>query len=106
MKVNFKEHLIDCNGIEKENTLDEQLRLMFFSLDSTKDLVVSEKEKYLSYQIGRRLLEGDGSIELTIEEAAFFKSKCAFFLGAYGYGRVVDLLENNNQTNNYGNYKG
>jgi hypothetical protein len=96
MKVNFKENFIDCNGKVQENTLDEQLRAVFFSLDSVKDFAVSEKDKYLSYQIGKRLLEGDGTIELTIEEAAFFKNTCSICLRAYAYGRVVDLLEGNN----------
>jgi hypothetical protein len=93
MKVNFKKDLIGPDGSVLAGALDNELRRLLFSLDSSEKLPLSADEKYKCHSIGKRLLEGDGEIELTVEEAVFLKKICAVGFVAGAYGQVVDLIE-------------
>jgi hypothetical protein len=92
MKVNFKKQLTGHDG-KTTGMIDEHLRFVLFSADSSDRLMLSAEEKYLAYEIGKRLLKGNGHIELTVEEAAFIKKICAVGLRAGSYGQLIDLIE-------------
>jgi hypothetical protein len=92
MKVNFKRELKGPDG-KPAGMMDEQLRLVLFQMDSSERLPLSADDKYMSYQIGKRMLENGGEIEMSVEEAAFLKRVCAAGFRAGAYGQVVDLIE-------------
>ncbi|MDR2773931.1 MAG: hypothetical protein LBC19_04170 [Tannerella sp.] len=92
MKIDFKKSFTGHDG-ETIGMIDEHLRLVLFSADSSDRFMLSAEEKYLAYKIGKRLLEEGGNIDLTVEEAGFIKKVCSFGLRAGAYGQLIDLIE-------------
>jgi hypothetical protein len=94
MKIDLKRNLKGANG-QDSGMMADLLKVVFFSIDSTPQLPLSAEDKYMAYQMAKRLADCSGEIDITIEEAAFFKKVCAVGLVAGAYGQVVDLLEGN-----------
>lgn len=92
MKVDFKKRLNGPDG-KPAGWMDEQLRIVLFQIDSNDRLHLDGDKKYSAYLLGKRLLAGDGVVEMSIEEAAFLKEVCAAGFRAGAYGQIIDLIE-------------
>lgn len=93
MRVNFNVSVKGFDGKESGNNLGTVLgRNIFFFADSP-GFQLPYEDKYKAYQLGKRISESDGEIEITTEEATLIKRIASVVLTIGGYGQVVDLIE-------------
>lgn len=93
MRVNFNVCVKGFDGKESGNNLGTVLgRNIFFFADSP-GFQLPYEDKYKAYQLGKRISESDGEIEITTEEATLIKRIASVVLTIGGYGQVVDLIE-------------
>lgn len=58
-----------------------------------KEKPVSREDKFKAYALCQRIVQNDGVLEMTTEEATLIKDVCGEFLTAGGYGQVYELIE-------------
>jgi dihydroxyacetone kinase DhaKLM complex PTS-EIIA-like component DhaM len=98
MKVNFNRGLSGTKGERLGRTAYEVVRDILFSANSNERMVLNVDEKYSSYKLHSRLLESEGEIELSVEEATLIKKICSDALVSGAYGQLCDLIEGRNDT--------
>lgn len=93
MKVNFNVKVKGYDGKDSNEILSGVLARNIFFLSDSPNYQLPYEDKYKAYQLGKRLADTDGEIEITTEEATMLKRIASVVLTIGGYGQVVDLIE-------------
>ncbi|WP_455670221.1 hypothetical protein [Phocaeicola faecalis] len=92
MKVNLNKKFKDFRGNELSGdniALSIAEALFFYG----KDKPVNRDDKFKAYCLSQKIIQNDGIIEITTEEATLIKEICGEGLTAGGYGQVYELIE-------------
>lgn len=92
MKVNFNRQFKDFRGeyLKGENIAHSVAEALFFY---GKDKPVNRDEKFKAYCLSQKIVQQDGMVEITTEEASLIKEVCGECLTAGGYGQIYELIE-------------
>lgn len=94
MKVNFNRQFKDFRGenLKGENIAHSIAEALFYY---GKDNPVNRNEKFRAYCLSQKIIQQDGVVEISTEEASLIKEVCGEALTAGGYGQIHDIIENN-----------
>nr|DAN89220.1 MAG TPA: hypothetical protein [Caudoviricetes sp.] len=92
MKVNFNQTVKDFKGNSTDIVISDKLaELLFFAGNS--DFHMTREEKWRAYKISQKLIAGDGTIDMEVEDATMIKEVCAQCLAAGVFGQICDIIE-------------
>lgn len=94
MKVNLNKKFKNFKGeeLDGDNIAYSVAEALFFY---GKDKPVNNDDKFKAYCLSRKIIESNGVLDMTTEEACMIKEVCGEALTAGGYGQVYDIIENN-----------
>ncbi len=92
MKVNLNRKFKDFRGNELsgENIAYSVAEALFFY---GKEKPVNRDDKFKAYCLSQKIVQSNGIVEITTEEACLIKEVCGEGLTAGGYGQVCNIIE-------------
>lgn len=92
MKVDFNRKFKNYDGVELagQNIASAVAEALF---NYGKDKPVSREDKFKAYFLCQRIIQNDGNLDITTEEATLVKDVCGECMTAGGYGQVYELIE-------------
>lgn len=92
MKVNFNRNFRSYDGRELagQNIASAVAEALF---NYGKDKPVSREDKFKAYVLCQRIIQDNGTLDITTEEATLIKEVCGECLTAGGYGQIYELIE-------------
>lgn len=92
MKVNFNRKFRSYDGRELagQNIASAVAEALF---NYGKDKPVSREDKFKAYVLCQRIIQDNGTLDITTEEATLIKEVCGECLTAGGYGQIHELIE-------------
>ena len=99
MKVDFSKPFMDATGNPalvngQTQIIGEHLCFTLFNLAQLKGSPATPEQKYMAYQLLKRIQACPMNVDISTEEGTFIKELAAEVLNAGGYGQVVDIIEN------------
>lgn len=92
MKVDFNRKFRSYDGRELagQNIASAVAEALF---NYGKDKPVSHEDKFKAYVLCQRIIQNNGTLDITTEEATLIKEVCGECLTAGGYGQIYELIE-------------
>jgi hypothetical protein len=92
MKVDFNKNFRNYNGLELtgQNIAYAVAEALF---NYGKEKPVLREDKFRAYVLCQRIIQNNGILDITTEEATLVKEVCGECLTAGGYGQVYELIE-------------
>lgn len=93
MKVNFNRRFKDFRGKETKEEIAEKVAEALYSAGAIPELAIKREDKFRAYKLCRRIMDSNGAVEITSEDATLIKDVCSKFLTAGAYGQIHELIE-------------
>ena len=92
MKVDFNRKFKNYDGVELagQNIASAVAEALF---NYGKDKPVSREDKFKAYVLCQRIIQNEGTLGITTEEATLVKDVCGECLTAGGYGQIYEIIE-------------
>lgn len=74
-------------------TIAEQIRYMLFTAQSVPDRRLTKEDKWMAYQICRKISADPSDVQLTVDERALVENLAGDYFIAGLFGQVVELLQ-------------
>lgn len=92
MKVNFNQKIKDFKGNPTDIIISDKLAELLFFIGNS-EFRITRDNKWRAYKISQKLIAGNGTIDMEVEDATMIKEVCAECLAAGVFGQICDIIE-------------
>lgn len=96
MKVNLNKKFKDFRGQETKEEIADKVAEALYSAGAIPELAIRHEDKFRAYKLCQQIINNEGIIEITSEDATLIKDVCSKFLTAGAYGQIHELIEGGN----------